>query len=242
MDKKKRTIIDHYQHYWLTRVPIYGFTEYHKEMLEIVNLPRSDVTRNRVLECAVGTGFPAAIQMSSLGWDVHGVDIGEVLIKKCRENAEESGVNVTAVVGDVENLPYKDATFNLVYCFQSTWYFSHLGRAIREMIRVTAPQGIVLFDIRNGLNPEVIRHYLKRRLPAVLKDTSNFFSKRSYNSVSVEVENVAFAVKVRRILAGQDVEYSTRVLSRDWKPPWLGKAFAPRLVYIVRKGRTLNLP
>ncbi len=56
------------------------------------------------------------------------------------------------MVGDCENLPYKDNFFNLVYSFHSTWYFPDLIKTISEMIRVTMPGGLVVFDIQNVNN------------------------------------------------------------------------------------------
>ena len=46
---------------------------------------------------------------------------------------------------------------------------------------------------------------------------------------------------MRRILTEQDERFSRKVLSRGWKLACFGKTFAPRMVYIVRKGKRLRL-
>lgn len=86
------------------------------------------------------------------GFDVFGIDIAISLIKKCRDTSLE----LKGVVGDAEKLPFKDKSFSLTYCFQSSWYLPNIEDAIKEMFRVTMEGGIICFDVMNKWSPNII--------------------------------------------------------------------------------------
>src|SRR5690242_8755206 len=138
MDRKEfmRSV---YSGYWLgARDKIYGFMAYDRQLCEYVSAQVAG--QGTVLEVAIGTGYPIADYLQQAGHEVHGVDISPELVDRCHE----LNPAIQAKVGDAENLDYPDATFDVTYCFHSTWYFPNLARAIGEMVRVTKPGGSVL--------------------------------------------------------------------------------------------------
>jgi SAM-dependent methyltransferase len=156
MDRKEfmRSV---YSGYWLgARDKIYGFMPYDRQLCDYVSAEL--VGGGRVLEVAIGTGYPIADHLQKAGHEVHGVDISPDLVQRCRE----LNPAIVAKVGDAENLDYADATFDATYCFHSSWYFPDLARAIGEMVRVTRPGGAVLLDIQNATNPQVDAAYQRR--------------------------------------------------------------------------------
>lgn len=54
-------------------------------------------------------------------------------------------------------LPFRDASFELVLFFEATYYVPDMDAAFRELGRVTAPGGTVLFVNANPEQPEFIR-------------------------------------------------------------------------------------
>lgn len=62
-------------------------------------------------------------------------------------------------VTDAENLGFVSQSFELAYCFHSTWYFPNLTNVLREMARVTRSGGIMSFDILNSRNDEIKKGY-----------------------------------------------------------------------------------
>jgi ubiquinone/menaquinone biosynthesis C-methylase UbiE len=167
MDRKEfmRSV---YSGYWLgARDKIYGFMAYDRQLCDYVSAQvvrvdgRSASSRaetGTVLEVAIGTGYPIADYLQQAGHEVHGVDISPELVDRCRE----LNPAIQAKVGDAENLDYPDATFDVTYCFHSSWYFPNLARAIGEMVRVTKPGGSVLLDIQNATNAQVDAAYRLR--------------------------------------------------------------------------------
>jgi len=149
-----------YPKYWITaREKIYGFSEYDKNVCRYLHdrVPSGE----KLLEVAVGTGYPIADFLQKAGYSLYGIDISSALIQKCRQ----INPDINCVIGDVEHLPYPDGYFSCSYCFHSTWYFPNLARAIDEMLRVTRSSGLVVFDTQNR-NAKNIDAAYRRRLAA----------------------------------------------------------------------------
>ena len=113
---------------------------------------------SRFLEVAIGTGFPFADFFQKAGYQVHGIDIAPSLVEACRALNSE----IECKVGDAEHIEYADDFFDCTYCFHSTWYFPDLTMALDEMLRVTRPGGLVIFDIQNRNNARIGGAYLKK--------------------------------------------------------------------------------
>ena len=67
----------------------------------------------RWLDVGCGTGELAFMAVET-GAEVTGSDLSPVLIETARRQAAERGLDVTFEVGDVEALPYGDASFDIV--------------------------------------------------------------------------------------------------------------------------------
>ena len=159
MDRKKY-MKEVYPKYWITaREKIYGFSEYDKNLCRFISerVPAGE----KLLEVAIGTGYPIAEFLQKAGYSICGIDISEELIQKCRQ----LNPNIKCMIGDVENLPYRDSSFGCTYCFHSTWYFPNLAKAIDEMLRVTRSPGVIIFDIQN-LNEKKTEAAHRKRLAA----------------------------------------------------------------------------
>jgi len=159
MDRKKY-MKEVYPKYWITaREKIYGFSEYDKNLCRFISerVPAGE----KLLEVAIGTGYPIADFLQKSGYSICGIDISSNLIQKCRH----INPDITCTVADVEHLPFADGHFDCTYCFHSTWYFPRLTKAIEEMLRVTRSPGLVIFDLQNR-NAKTIAEAYRRRLAA----------------------------------------------------------------------------
>ena len=67
----------------------------------------------RVLDVACGTGV-VAVTVARLGARVTGLDLTPELLERARENARIAGVDIEWHQGDVEQLPFADATYEVV--------------------------------------------------------------------------------------------------------------------------------
>jgi ubiquinone/menaquinone biosynthesis C-methylase UbiE len=92
----------------------------------------------RILDIGCGTGHLVR-PLSELG-EYNGLDISGKMIEHCRK--AYPGKNF--IIGDAENLLFKDDSFDCIVCF---WSFHHLGspsKALEEMRRVLKPDGLLL--------------------------------------------------------------------------------------------------
>lgn len=95
---------------------------------------------DRVLDAATGTGA-AAILAAKRGADVVGMDLAPALIETARKRAAEEGVAVQFDVGDAEEMPYDDASFDAVLSTCGVMFAPDHGAVASELARVTAPGG-----------------------------------------------------------------------------------------------------
>jgi SAM-dependent methyltransferase len=103
-----------------------------------LNLRRGD----RVLDAACGTGNLAVIAARA-GCRTAGVDIASNLIAQARERARREGLPIEYEEGDVEALPYSDASFDLVVSMYGVMFAPRPDMVVSELLRVTKPGGLI---------------------------------------------------------------------------------------------------
>lgn len=96
----------------------------------------------RVLDVAVGDGN-AAIEAASRGAVVTGVDLTPAQIDKARVRIAALGLEVDLQVADAEDLPFEDATFDVVTSVMGVIFAPDHARVGRELGRVVKPGGTV---------------------------------------------------------------------------------------------------
>ncbi len=90
-----------------------------------------------VLETSVGTGLnfkylPRAVELS-------GLDLSPEMLANCESNLRRWRMNADLFLGNAENLPFTDSSFDVVFHVGGINFFNDRARAIREMIRVAKP-------------------------------------------------------------------------------------------------------
>ncbi len=99
----------------------------------------------RVLDIACGTGV-VSITAARLGAQVTGFDLTPELLERARENARVAGVKIDWHEGDVEKLPFDDASFDAVVSQFGHIFAPRPEVAIAEMLRVLKPGGTIAFS------------------------------------------------------------------------------------------------
>lgn len=97
--------------------------------------PRMDM-----LDVACGTGN-LAIPAAKAGAIVTGADIATNLLEQGRARAKREGVNVQFDEGDAEQLPYPDASFDLIVSMYGAMFAPRPERVSAELVRVCRPGG-----------------------------------------------------------------------------------------------------
>ena len=95
-----------------------------------------------VLEVGCGSGVFLEIA-ARRGAHVAGIDASEALVELARARVPGTDVRV----GDMQHLPYADATFDVVCGFNSFFFADDMTAALREAARVAKPGAPVLVQV-----------------------------------------------------------------------------------------------
>ena len=87
------------------------------------------------LDAATGTGA-VAIRAARAGAEVTGVDLAPRLVETARRLAADEGLDIRFDVGDCEELPYDDASFDVVASAVGVIFAPDHGAVARELARV----------------------------------------------------------------------------------------------------------
>jgi ubiquinone/menaquinone biosynthesis C-methylase UbiE len=97
----------------------------------------------RVLDVACGTGVVARTAAERVGetGSVTGLDINAAMLAVARSSAQDARPPIDFVQGSALQLPFDDASRDVVLCQLGLQFFPDRSRAVAEMHRVLAPGG-----------------------------------------------------------------------------------------------------
>ena len=134
----------------LNRVISFGIDiSWRKKVVQIV----SKNNPQQILDIATGTG-DLALMMSTLAPEkIIGLDISEGMLSVGKEKISKAQLNdkIEMVVGDSEDIPYADNTFDAITVSFGVRNFANLDKGLTEIRRVLKPKGI--FVILETSNP-----------------------------------------------------------------------------------------
>jgi SAM-dependent methyltransferase len=134
---------------------------------DVVDFPRwRDMD---VLEAGCGIGTDG-VQFARAGARYTGIDWGESTLELARRHFALKNVDGTFAQASVTELPYPDASFDLVYSHGVIHHIPDTERAVAEFHRVLRPGGtaLVMLYHRGSLNYHVSIMLLRRALVALL--------------------------------------------------------------------------
>ncbi|MGD9603254.1 MAG: class I SAM-dependent methyltransferase [Gammaproteobacteria bacterium] len=99
----------------------------------------------QVLDVACGTGV-VAVTAARRGAHVRALDLAPALLERARQNAALAEVSVDFVEGDVEALPYADASFDVVMSQFGHMFGPRPEVTLAELLRVLKPGGRIAFS------------------------------------------------------------------------------------------------
>jgi predicted TPR repeat methyltransferase len=112
-------------------------------------LAAHSICQGTVFDAGCGTGLTGKALQKEGFETIIGTDISAASI----EQAKQSGVYTTVQVLDLQQfpLPFADNTFSAVNCVGVLTYIEALQELLREFIRVTVPNGLIVFTHRDDL-------------------------------------------------------------------------------------------
>ena len=148
---------------------------------------------NSILDIATGTGDLAINLVKTKAEKIVGLDISEGMLNVGRKKITKKNLNqtITMMVGDSENLPFEDDTFDAITVAFGIRNFENLEKGLSEILRVLKPNGIfVILETSVPVKTpfkQGYKFYTKYVLPKIGKLFSKDQLAYSYLSESASV-------------------------------------------------------
>lgn len=192
-----------YDGYWPQNVPDYRRTREHVFSL----LPEGDFAR--ALDAGAGTGV-CSLALAERAGVLVGVDISGGSLAVARRLAADAGHgNAGFAQGDLQRLPFADATFDLAFSWGVVDHTVNPRRTMAELARTLRPGGwlIVAVYLKTWLTP---LHELSRWVCL----HTPFFPRRAF--VRAIGAFVRFLERRRRMVNLRDDNVSVEAQAEDW--------------------------
>jgi ubiquinone/menaquinone biosynthesis C-methylase UbiE len=161
-----------------------------EEVVELAQPRPGDV----VLDVATGTGN-TALALAPLVQRVTGLDLTPEMLDQARRVAVERGItNVDWVLGDAQELPFPDATFDVWTARAAPHHFHDLAQALAEALRVLKPGGRAV--VVDGSGPRQARDLLHQ--VEITRDPSHVRMRTLDEWIEI-LEGAGFVVEDARV-------------------------------------------
>lgn len=111
--------------------------------VKLLRLPSNK--RILVVGCGGGVAFPALVNLCSPS-TLTGIDIDEDFIAQAEEQLRRTAITAELVLGDVQDMPFEDASFDLVVDFGTAYHVQSPALAMGEIGRVLDTGGVLLYE------------------------------------------------------------------------------------------------
>jgi SAM-dependent methyltransferase len=151
-------------------------------------------TEELVLDAGCGSGLTACHLAKTIGCKIIGVDISPEMIEKANLRAKKEGVShlVEFRVADVNKLPFKDNTFDLVMA-ESITVFLEKVKVYKEFYRVLKPEGRVAdlemalqVELPSNLRTQLEKCYGSGTNPLLLEEWQNALVHAGFKDVEIK--------------------------------------------------------
>jgi SAM-dependent methyltransferase len=147
--------IDFYREIERTRYALYPWLRYY--------LTPGLWRDRRTLEVGVGLGTDH-LRLYRAGAAVAGVDLTPASVEHTRRRFLLEDLTPEVSIGDAENLPFPDGSFDAVYSFGVLHHTPDMGKAVGEVHRVLRPGGVAVIGLYNRHSYfhawRLLRHFL----------------------------------------------------------------------------------
>lgn len=185
----------------LNRVISFGIdVKWRNKVVKIVGKKQPE----NILDIATGTGDLAINLASTNAKEIIGLDISNGMLEVGRKKITSKKLEniISMVIGDSENLPFEDNTFDAITVAFGVRNFENLEKGLSEILRVLKPNGIfVILETSVPTNPIYkfgYKIYSKFILPTIGKMFSK--DKIAYNYLSESASVFPYGEELNNIL------------------------------------------
>ena len=202
----------------------------------------------RVLEVGFGAGTDF-VRFARAGAILSGIDLTEHGARLVRARLALEGLSADIRVGDAENLPFEDGTFDFVYSWGVIHHTEDTARAAREIARVVKPGGRVCVMVYHRYSLVALQCWI---LNALLRGrpwrTPSDVIFHHIESLGTKAYSIAEAKGLFPTLSSVVVTavltpYDMRMTRNRYLPDWM-KRFIPNRLgwFLIVEGVNSNCP
>ena len=147
--------------YWAFSKIAFAYIGMSEEQARREITDRLEPKGGRLLEVSIGPGvnLPYLVRRLDVG-EIYGLDISLGQLNRCREYVAHRGWDIQLQLGNAEQLPYLDNSFNGVFHLGGINFFNDKKKAIEEMIRVAKPGTRILICDENEKGAQAYERFL----------------------------------------------------------------------------------
>jgi ubiquinone/menaquinone biosynthesis C-methylase UbiE len=210
-------------------------------------VPVATLPGKRVLEIGLGYGTLGQL-LAGLGADYTGLDIAATPVSMMQQRLNWLDVAGTAraVQGSALEMPFDDASFDMVYAIGSLHHTGDLPRALAEVRRVLLPGGSTVFMVynRHSFRRATMRvRAVKQQLEGRLRDGgAGERARYDTNSAGEAAPHTDFVTRHWLKSELRDLGYgSVRVQARNWDDVYVAGRHLPRAAMLGTVDRFAGL-
>ena len=185
----------------LNRVISFGIdVKWRNKVVKIV----SDKNPENILDIATGTGDLAISLTATNAKKIIGLDISDGMLEVGRRKIQSKKLDgiISMVIGDSEDLPFDDNTFDAITVAFGVRNFENLEKGLAEILRVLKPNGVfVILETSVPTNP-IYKFGYNIHCKFILPMVGKLFSKdkTAYNYLSESASVFPYGEALNNIL------------------------------------------
>jgi ubiquinone/menaquinone biosynthesis C-methylase UbiE len=224
-----------------------AYLAFYPYLLEYV--PVATLPGKRVLEIGLGYGTLGQL-LAGLGVDYTGLDIAAMPVSMMQQRLEWLHLGeetARAVRASALDMPFEDASFDMVYAIGSLHHTGDLPRALAEVRRVLRPGGTTVFMVYNARSfrrATMRARALKQQAHGRLRRDDGASERARYdaNAAGEAAPHTDFVTRHSLRATLRELGFSTiRVQSRNWDDLWLAGRHLPRAAMLGTVDRLAGL-
>ena len=148
-----KSFVDYYEQHSLNPETIQRFTSIRDKALNLLaSQPGKPASNLHVADIGCGTGTQSQL-WAQIGHRAHGLDVNGPLIEIARRRAIDAGLAISFDIGSATELPYPDASMDVVLLPELLEHVAEWQRCLDEAIRILKPGGLLYLSTTNWLCP-----------------------------------------------------------------------------------------
>ena len=123
---------------------------FHYEKIANILLQEIDCKGKEVVDVGCGTGILSFMVLEKGAKKISCIDISPLMLEKCKKKSIDNGYPdevISFYEGDIEKLPFRDSSFDIVFCNMVLGMVPNQQEAVSELARILRPGGTLALSI-----------------------------------------------------------------------------------------------